>query len=234
MKQILFFLAMLPLAASAQKLQVGLNAGGQYNVPNRIVGESGRVNGYISARALLDIGRHLQLGFTMDAGKFTLRSGMDIYTNESYTKRNNLIRSNGTYIAPALVANFKGQFLKGYLYGGLALGYFKTFKDKGDVKLITTYTSDPNYPVKEELVGTKMAYGPYTWLLPGAQVGYTMSLTDRLGVNAEAAFRWGRETESPFFMQRRVKFIPVSIGIRYALGGNKKTLQKDTEEPAQQ
>lgn len=216
MKRILILLAMLPAMAFAQKLQLGLNAGAQYNLPTKFVTTHGRINGYASVRALKDIGRHLQLGLTVDIGKITLGTDQETYTDESFTKKNKAIYIvAGPYVSPNIILNYKKPLGKGYLYGGISAGYCRCFKDgSADAKLVERQT--PYFSVYE-LVGTKIPLGPHDWMLFGAQAGYTMQLTKKLGLNAEAAIRMARNARSDFFMEPGDKFIPVSVGVRYAL-----------------
>ncbi|RYD56456.1 MAG: hypothetical protein EOP56_12225 [Sphingobacteriales bacterium] len=108
MKRFLTILLALPIAATAQKLQLGLNAGTQYNLPSAYGTVKGRVNGYASARVLTHLGRHLQLGFTVDVGKITLGSSDAIYTDESQTNTNGLVYIIASpYIMPAAIINYK-------------------------------------------------------------------------------------------------------------------------------
>lgn len=215
----LFLLAFMPSAVFAQKLQLGLNAGMQYNgITPRSKGASGRSNGYISARVLKDF-RRFQLGITLDAGKITNRLDFEIYKDQSLTlKHRPLYIIAAPYISPALVLNYKKRVMAGYAYAGIAAGYVKGFKSSsGDVKEVPLKPGGNTWDQEYAPVGSTFASDPKSWLFFGVQVGYTLPLKGRWSLNAELAFRYLTDDPAAGFSADREIYFPISAGVRYGL-----------------
>jgi hypothetical protein len=218
MKRTLFLLLLLPLSVFAQKLQLGLNAGIQYNAVEKGAVASGRANGYISARVLRDIGR-LQLGFTLDAGKITQRLDWEVFTDRTLTQRHRpLYIRAAPYIAPAIVLNYKQRIATGYAYAGIAVGYARGFKGQaGDMQEVPLKPGGNTWDQEYAFVGSTIAGDACDWISFGVQTGYTLPLTTHWSLNTEIAFRYLSDELGGTFTVNRVKYFPVSVGVRYGL-----------------
>lgn len=101
------------------------------------------------------------------------------------------------YVNPHVFANYKFPLKKGYVYLGPSAGYYMNI----------AATVSPLLGTTSAKVEHNLRHG-YSW---GAQIGTTVFISDKIGLNAEVGYRRAKVDN---FLNTH---FPLSIGVRYVL-----------------
>ena len=195
-KLILFFLLILPVLCTAQRVIVGLNGGVLYNTAPEGTTVTG-VKRYGSLRIGTEV-KSIMLSIGADIG--SLNAGSNIEYIDSASNQVQFI--NYTYefarnfIMPNISVNVKFPLPRSHAYFGGNAGYLvgkAVYMEKLSPFLVTKRT--------EQTSGASV----------GVQAGYTFEATEKFGFNVEAAARY----TSVGKLKESIIYFPLSFGLRY-------------------
>jgi hypothetical protein len=217
-------LILLPFFSSAQSFSIGINAGaavtGRKGDNAQYVSQKMKTGPAGSLRITADI-KGWQGGIAIEAGNIHNQISVDvpvIYFNNipymGYQLKYTEVLAP-VYASTLLFINKKIKLRGSFLYAGIAgggmyiLGSENTFAG----------TAGEN----------TMKYGSTIGLVYGLQAGYTLPVTKKLGINAEAAYRRAKVTHDmpgysaddyisgEYKLEHTLIYIPLTFGVRYQL-----------------
>lgn len=185
-------IALMPVAASAQKIHIALNAGLQ-------TWTKAGTDMYGCVKLISD-NEFAQGGFAIEGGRTSERVSLP-YVNWQGQTAEYKDRSGVSYINPYLFMNLKIPANTNFYAGG-AVGYFMIWQNAyyyEEVVANPPYTKVHKTPDNRKIISL------------GAQVGYTSKISENVNFNAEVALRF-----VALNITRQVSF-PASIGLQFRL-----------------
>jgi hypothetical protein len=228
MRRILFCLLFAPFSGFAQNFELGIGVGlsantkPSDNMPYK--GDKLAISYAFAADVLYNVSDFFQTGIEVHLTQLSRKSSVaytTFYGNKIGDDNKRFVYAK-TATSICAVVNGKLYGQNGYAYGGLAAGYAAARHDSKQLSSNESYRA-PNGG---------------NGLVLGAQLGYVLGLTERLGFSAQGALRYysfkydAMEPTGTTMDKLKYSIIsfPVTVGIRYRLRGGKDDAEKQRQD----
>lgn len=211
MKKLFLFAFLLSTKLSAQQLELGFTGGISTNTKpsDNMLYKAAKptLNYAVVGSVMYNINRHFQVGIQYGASELSARAADKYFYAGQFIGGDNKRFVYGKLTsALCVISNAKLNLGKGYLYGGVAVGYGATRHNSKTLSSNEAFRA-PN--------------GGDGWVA-GGQVGYVLGFTSRLAFNAEIAARYFKlyyDAKATTGEQLRysITSFPVTVGFRYRL-----------------